>query len=256
MGLALEGYKAVVEMQFADFVSCGMNQLIQNIAKSHYRWSPALNITVRMPHGGGVGAGPFHSQSPEGWFMPHAGLKIVVPGTVEDAQNLLYSSLYDPNPVLFFEHKKLYRSLKEMVPEHPVYEALGTAKLRREGNDASIITYGMGVQWAQDLTDHYTKNGVSLEVLDLRCLAPLDLEAIKATVQKTGRVLLLQEPSLTMGPMSEVAALINEHCFEWLDAPVLRHAALDMPIPFNKNLEDGYFDLKAMNQKLEQLLSF
>lgn len=239
MGLALEGFKPIVEMQFADFVSCGMNQIIQNIAKSHYRWAPALNITIRLPHGGGVGAGPFHSQSPEGWFMPHSGLKIVVPGTVEDAQNLLYSSLLDPNPVLFFEHKKLYRSLKAVTPDAPKYEALGKAKVQREGTDATIITYGMGVQWAFDIADRYAEKGVSLEILDLRCLAPLDLEAIKTSVKKTGRVLLLQEPSITMGPMSEVSALINEHCFEWLDAPVQRVAALDMPIPFNKKLEEG-----------------
>ena len=256
VGLALEGFKPVVEMQFADFVSCGFNQIVQNIAPSHYRWSPPLNITIRLPHGGGVGAGPFHSQSPEGWFMQHSGLKIVVPGTVEDAQNLLYSSLLDPNPVLFFEHKKLYRSLKAITPDNAVYEPLGKARVQHQGSDATIITYGMGVQWAFDVVEEFKNKGVSLEVLDLRCLAPLDLEAIKATVQKTGRVLLLQEPSLTMGPMSEVSALINEHCFEWLDAPVMRHAALDMPIPFNKSLEDGYFDLKGLSSKVESLLHF
>lgn len=256
VGLALEGFKPVVEMQFSDFVSCGMNQIIQNIAKSHYRWSPALNITIRMPHGGGVGAGPFHSQSPEGWFMPHAGLKVVVPGTVEDAQNMLYSSLYDPNPILFFEHKKLYRSLKATIPDKATYEPLGKAKVQREGSDASIITYGMGVQWALDMAEEYAKKDISLEVLDLRCLAPLDLEPIKATVKKTNLVLLLQEPSLTMGPMSEVSALINEHCFEWLDAPVMRCASLDMPIPFNKKLEEGYMNLEQVNIELEKLLRY
>ncbi len=256
MGLALEGFKAVVEMQFADFVSCGMNQIIQNIAKSYYRWAPPLNITIRLPHGGGVGAGPFHSQSPEGWFMPHAGLKIVVPGTVEDAQNLLYSALYDPNPVLFFEHKKLYRSLREVTSDKARYEPLGKARVRRGGTDVSIITYGMGVQWALEAAAEFERKGRSIEVLDLRCLAPLDVEAIKATIQKTGRALLLQEPSLTMGPMSEVAALINEHCFEWLDAPVMRCAALDTPIPFNKELEDGYLNLKELNQKLRKILDY
>ncbi|RNC85219.1 MAG: dehydrogenase [Balneola sp.] len=256
LGLSLEGFKPVVEMQFADFVSCGMNQIIQNIAKSHYRWTPPMNITIRLPHGAGVGAGPFHSQSPEGWFMPHAGLKIVVPGTVEDAQNLLYSSLYDPNPVLFFEHKKLYRSLRSTTPDSVSYEPLGKAKIQRAGTDASIITYGMGVQWALELATELEKDRISLEILDLRCLSPLDLEAIKATVQKTNRVLLLQEPSLTMGPMSEVSALINEHCFEWLDAPVLRSAALDMPIPFNKGLEDGYLNLEGLKGKVEDLLAY
>ncbi len=256
VGLALEGFKPVVEMQFSDFVSCGMNQIIQNIAKSRYRWSPPLNITIRMPHGAGVGAGPFHSQSPEGWFMPHAGLKIVVPGTVEDAQNLMYSSLFDPNPVLFFEHKKLYRSLRATTPDHAVYEPLGKAKIQRSGTDATIITYGFGVQWAFELTDEYEKQGVSLEILDLRCLAPLDKEAIYQSVQKTGRVLLLQEPSITMGPMSEVSALINEHCFEYLDAPVLRAAPIDTPIPFNKKLEAGYLNLSTFKQKLNQLLEY
>ncbi len=256
VGLALEGFKPVVEMQFSDFVSCGMNQIIQNIAKSHYRWSPPLNITIRMPHGGGVGAGPFHSQSPEGWFMPHAGLKIVVPGTVEDAQNLLYSSLYDPNPVLFFEHKKLYRSLRAVTPDKPVFEPLGKAKVQREGTDISIITYGMGVQWALDLAYDYSKKDISVEVLDLRCLAPLDLEAIKSTVQKTGKVVLLQEPSLTMGPLSEVSALINELCFEYLDAPVMRHASLDMPIPFNKTLEDGYLQTAELSKKIDSLIEY
>ncbi len=256
VGLALEGFKPVVEMQFSDFVSCGMNQIIQNIAKSHYRWSPPLNITIRMPHGGGVGAGPFHSQSPEGWFMPHAGLKIVVPGTVEDAQNLLYSSLYDPNPVLFFEHKKLYRSLRATTPNQAAYEPLGKAKVQRQGTDATIITYGMGVQWALEAADEFAQKDISIEVLDLRCLAPLDYEAIKATVQKTNRVLLLQEPSMIMGPMSEVSAWINEHCFEDLDAPVLRCAALDMPIPFNKGLEDGYMNREQLNIQLKKLVDF
>ncbi len=256
IGLSLEGYKPVVEMQFSDFVSCGMNQIIQNIAKSKYRWSPGLNITIRMPHGGGVGAGPFHSQSPEGWFMPHSGLKIVVPGTVEDAQNLLYSSLFDPNPVLFFEHKKLYRSLRATTRDHAVYEPLGKAKIQREGTDASIITYGYGVQWALELAEEYEKQGVSLEILDLRCLAPLDKEAIYQTVRKTNRVLLLQEPSITMGPMSEVSALINEQCFQYLDAPVLRAAPIDTPIPFNKKLEAGYYNLDGLKEKMEKLLGY
>lgn len=256
IGLALEGYKPVVEMQFSDFVTCGMNQIIQNIAKSHYRWSPSLNITIRMPNGGGVGAGPFHSQSPEGWFMPHAGLKIIVPGTVEDAHNLLYSSLIDPNPVLFFEHKKLYRSLRAIVPDKATYEPLGTAKVQRTGTDASIITYGMGVQWALELAKDYEKKDISIEVIDLRCLAPLDFNAISSTVQKTNKVLLLQEPSLIMGPMSEVSAYINEYCFEYLDAPIFRCASLDMPIPFNKKLETGYLNLNEIENKLDRLLNY
>lgn len=251
MGLALEGFKPVVEMQFADFISCGFNQIVNNIAKTHYRWSPPLNITIRAPHGGGVGAGPYHSQSVEGWFMQIPGLKVVVPGTVEDAQNLLYSSLYDPNPVLFFEHKKLYRSLKADVSDKAQYQPLGKAKVRREGTDISVITYGMGVQWALSLAESYDKKGISLEIVDLRTLLPLDKETIRETVCNTGKVLLLQEPSLTMGPVSEISAIISEECFEWLDAPVMRCASLDMPIPHDKKLEDGFM----ANAKLEEMLN-
>ncbi|MEO1022728.1 MAG: thiamine pyrophosphate-dependent enzyme [Bacteroidota bacterium] len=256
VGLALDGFKPVVEMQFADFISCGMNQIIQNIAKSHYRWTPPLNITIRAPHGAGVGAGPFHSQSPEGWFMPHSGLKIVVPATVEDAQNLLFSAMIDPNPVLIFEHKKLYRSLKESVPEYPQYEELGKARVRRAGTDASIITYGMGVHWALKRAETFKTKGIELEVLDLRTLAPLDVHAILDTVKRTGRVLLLQEPSQTMGPMSEVSAIISEQAFSWLDAPVMRCSALDIPIPFNKQLEDGYLNSVAIDAQLTRLLEY
>lgn len=256
MGLALEGFKPVVEMQFADFISCGFNQIVNNIAKSHYRWTPPLNITIRAPHGGGVGAGPFHSQSVEGWFMQIPGLKVVVPGTVEDAQNLLYSSLYDPNPVLFFEHKKLYRSLRETVPDKATYEPLGKAKIRLEGSDATIITYGMGVQWALESAVAFEKEGRSIEVLDLRTLLPLDKEAIKTTVQKTGKILLLQEPSLTLGPLSEISAIITEECFEWLDAPVMRCASLDTPIPHDKGLEEGFLATSALSKKLKQLINY
>lgn len=256
MGLAMEGFKPVVEMQFADFISCGFNQIVNNIAKTHYRWSPPLNITIRAPHGGGVGAGPYHSQSVEGWFMQIPGLKVVVPGTVEDAQNLLYSSLYDPNPVLFFEHKKLYRSLREVTPDKATYEPLGKAKVRHEGTDASIITYGMGVQWALNIVDEYSQKGISLEVLDLRTLLPLDKDAIKTAVQKTGKVLLLQEPSLTLGPLSEISAIITEECFEWLDAPVIRCASLDTPIPHDKSLEDGFMANSKFKEKLSKLLEY
>lgn len=256
MGLALEGFKPVVEMQFADFISCGFNQIVNNIAKSHYRWAPPLNITIRAPHGGGVGAGPFHSQSVEGWFMQIPGLKVVVPGTVEDAMNLLYSSLYDPNPVLFFEHKKLYRSLKDQIPDKANYEVLGKAKIRREGKDATIITYGMGVQWALEVAKDYEKRGISLEILDLRTLLPLDKESIHKTVQKTGKVLLLQEPSLTLGPLSEISAIISEECFEWLDAPVIRCASLDTPIPHDKNLEGGFMADTNFESKLLKLLNY
>lgn len=256
IGLALEGFKPVVEMQFADFISCGFNQVINNLAKAQYRWMPSLNITIRAPHGAGVGAGPFHSQSPEGWFMQHPGLKIVVPATVDDAQNLLYSALHDPNPVLFFEHKKLYRSIREVTPDSCSIEELGKAKVRRDGTDATIITYGMGMHWALETAEEYAKKGIELEVIDLRCLAPLDLETVKKSVAKTNKVLLLQEPSTTLGPMSEISSLITEECFEVLDAPVMRCSSLDMPIPFSPKLEKEYLANSRLEEMIEKLLDY
>lgn len=256
IGLALEGFKPVVEMQFSDFISCGFNQIINNLAKAHYRWMPLLNITIRAPHGAGVGAGPFHSQSPEGWFMQHPGLKVVVPATVEDAQNLLYSALHDPNPVLFFEHKKLYRSIRETTPDHCNIEELGKAKVRRNGGDATIITYGMGVHWALAEAERQAENGTELEVIDLRCLVPLDLGTVKKSVAKTNKVLLLQEPAMTMGPMSELSALITESCFEDLDAPVMRCSSLDMPVPFSPKLEKEYLADHRLSAKIKELLNY
>lgn len=256
LGLAMEGFKPIVEMQFADFISCGFNQIINNIAKGQYRWMPPLNITIRAPHGAGVGAGPFHSQSPESWFMQHPGLKIVVPSSVEDAQNLLYSSLYDPNPVLFFEHKKLYRSIRDVTPDQCTPEKLGKAQITHKGTDATIITYGMGVHWAQEIENKYQEQGVDLEIVDLRCLAPLDLETIKQSVAKTNKVLLLQEPSTTLGPMSEISSLITEKCFEDLDAPVMRCSSLDMPVPFSPNLEKHYLADDRLVETLNKLLVY
>lgn len=256
VGLALEGFKPVVEMQFADFISCGYNQIINNISKAHYRWTPPLNITIRAPHGAGVGAGPYHSASPEGWFMQHPGLKIVVPATVEDAQHLLYSALYDPNPVLFFEHKKLYRSIRSITSDIAVPEPLGKATVRREGQEATIVTYGMGVHWALDLAETYAKQNIQLEIVDLRCLAPLDWETIRRSVEKTNRVLLLQEPSMSLGPMSELSALITENCFAQLDAPVMRCSSLDIPIPFSPSLEEGYLASARLEDTLNDLLAY
>jgi 2-oxoisovalerate dehydrogenase E1 component len=255
-GLALEGFKPVVEMQFADFASNGFNQIINNLSKSQYRWMPPLNITIRLPHGAGVGAGPYHSQSPEQWFMQHPGLKIVVPATVEDAQNLLYSALYDPNPVLYFEHKKLYRSIRAETPDHCRFEELGQAKIRREGSDATIVTYGQGVHWALDEAKKQAENDINLEVVDLRCLAPLDMETVQESVAKTNKVLLLQEPSMTLGPMSELSARITEACFEQLDAPVMRCSSLDMPVPFSRKLEKEYLADSRLHQMIEKLLSY
>lgn len=256
-GLALEGFRPVVEMQFADFITCGFNQIVNNIAKSHYRWSPPINVTIRAPYGGGVGAGPFHSQCPEGWFMQHSGLKIAVPATVEDAQIMTWSAIQDPNPTLIFEHKKLYRSLKGNFLDEIPFELLGKARVHRHGSDVSIITYGMGVHWANDLAEKMsTDRGISVEVLDLRSLAPLDAQAITKTVRKTGRVLLLQEPSGIMGPMSEIAAIIAETCFDRLDAPVLRCSSLDTPVPTNTTLEQGYLASNRLQSIFDKLMGY
>ncbi|MEX0770350.1 MAG: thiamine pyrophosphate-dependent enzyme [Balneolaceae bacterium] len=256
IGLSLEGFKPVVEMQFADFISCGYNQIVNNLSKGHYRWMPPLNVTIRAPHGAGVGAGPFHSQSPEGWFMSHPGLRILVPGTVDDAQNMLYSSLFDSNPTLFFEHKKLYRSLKEEIPGRCRFVDLDHAVVRRPGRDVSIITYGLGLQWAQEIAEEYEKSGVSLEIVDLRTLAPLDRNTLRKSVEKTSKVLLLQEPSQTLGPMSELSAIIMEECFEFLDAPVIRCSSLDTPVPFNRELEKGFLARYRLHEKLDTLLEY
>ncbi|HKJ46032.1 MAG TPA: thiamine pyrophosphate-dependent enzyme [Balneolales bacterium] len=256
-GLALEGFKPVVEMQFSDFITCGYNQIVNNLAKSHYRWSPPVNVTIRCPNGGGVGAGPFHSTCPESWFMQHPGLKIAVPGTVEDAHILTYSALLDPNPVIVFEHKKLYRSLKAETPDHVSFEPLGKAKIRREGSDATIITYGMGLQWALEIAEQYAhEKDINLEVLDLRTLVPVDFETISESLSKTNKALLLQEPGLTMGPMSEISSLITEHCFEYLDAPVMRCASLDTPVPTSAPLEKHYLANARLDQTLQKLLAY
>lgn len=255
-GLALSGFRPIVEMQFADFISCGYNQIVQNLSPSRYRWSGDVNVTIRGPHGAGAGAGPFHSQSPESWFMPHHGLKIAVPGTVEDAQILLYSAILDPNPVLVFEHKRLYRSQKGLLFDTIPYEPLGKAKLRRSGTDAVIITYGYGVTWAMELAQRFEAEAVSVGVLDLRTLRPLDTAAIAAAVKSAGRVLLLQEPSGFMGPMSEVAAFIAEECFEMLDAPLVRCSAIETPIPTHTALEGAYLPAGRAEAALRRLLAF
>ncbi len=256
IGLAMNGFKPVLEMQFADFISCGFNQIVNNLSKGHYRWMPNVNVTIRAPHGGGVGAGPFHSQSPESWFMQFPGLRVLVPSSVSDAQNMLYTALFDPNPVLFFEHKKLYRSIREITNDHCEIVDLEKASTVREGSDLSIITYGMGVYWAMEIVDEYQNEGVNLEILDLRSLAPIDWESIIKTVQKTGRVLLLEEPSEVLGPMSEISAGISEKAFKYLDAPVIRCSSIHTPIPFNKELEKGYLASYRLKEKLNQLIQY
>jgi len=256
IGLAIEGFKPVVEMQFADFITCGFNQIVNNLTKGRYRWMPDLNVTIRAPHGGGVGAGPFHSQTPEGWFMGLPGLRVLVPSTVQDAQDMLYSALYDPNPVLFFEHKKLYRSIKEITPDQCTFVDLEKARVAKEGNAATILTFGYGVIWGEEIAEIYAKNNISLEIIDLRSLAPIDWNTIQTSIEKTGRVLLLEEASEVMGPMSEIAAGISENCFEFLDAPVIRCSSLHTPIPFSKELEKGYLADHRLEDKLERLLAY
>ncbi|MDX1672038.1 MAG: thiamine pyrophosphate-dependent enzyme [Balneolaceae bacterium] len=256
IGLCLEGFNPLVEMQFADFISCGFNQVINNLAKGQYRWMPPLNITIRAPHGAGVGAGPYHSESPEGWFMQHPGLKIVVPATVEDAQHLLYSAMHDPNPVLFLEHKKLYRSIRAETPDYCIAEELGKAAIRREGRDATVVTYGLGLHWALDLAESFAERGVSIEIIDLRTLVPLDMETVEQSVTKTNRVLLLQEPSSMLGPMSEISSQITERCFKHLDAPIMRCSSIDTPVPFNRKLEEGYLASHRMQKIMDELLDY
>lgn len=254
LGLSLEGFKSMVEMQFADFVSVGLNQIVNNLAKIHYRWGQNADVVVRMPTGAGVGAGPFHSQSNEAWFTHIPGLKVVYPSTPEDAKGLLTAAINDPNPVLYFEHKHLYRSISGDVPKEYYATDIGKARKVREGSDVSIITYGMGVIWAESFTD---KNpDVSVEILDLRTLVPLDYKAIKATVSNTGKVLVLHEDTMTGGFGGEVAAWIGQHCFEYLDAPVMRCASLDTPVPFNRDLENQFLAESRLGEVMERLLQY
>lgn len=253
MGLSIMGMKAVVEMQFADFVSSGFNPIVNYLAKSYYRWNQTADVVIRMPCGAGVGAGPFHSQTNESWFYTVPGLKIVYPSSPADAKGLLIASIEDPNPVLFFEHKALYRSVYEEVPEGYYNRELGKAMTVCEGMDATIITFGAGVHWAKQLIK---EENLSLDLLDLRCLVPLDKEAIIKSVQKTGKVLLLTEDNLTGSVISDIAAFISEECFEYLDAPVMRLGSIDTPIPFEKSLESNYLPTKRLKEKIKELLKY
>lgn len=253
LGLNLKGYKAMIEMQFADFVSCGFNQIVNNLAKLHYRWGQNADVVIRMPTGGGVGAGPFHSQSNEAWFFHTPGLKVVYPSTPEDAKGLLLSSFEDPNPVLFFEHKALYRRLTSEVPDGYYTTPIGKARLAAEGNEVSVLTYGMGVHWALEICEELD---IQADILDLRTLLPLDYDAIKATVQKTNRVLILHEDTQTGGIGGELSAYISEHLFEHLDAPVLRAGSLDTPVPFSTILEEQFLPKERFRSQLERLLSY
>ena len=253
LGLSIKKKKSMVEMQFADFVTCGFNQIVNNLAKSHYRWGQNADVVVRMPTGAGSAAGPFHSQSNEAWFTHVPGLKVVYPSNPHDAKGLLCAAFEDPNPVLYFEHKMLYRSLSGPVPEAYYTTPIGQAALAAEGNELSIITYGMGVRWAlqtcQDL-------GVSADILDLRTLLPWDQEAVRKTVEKNGRVLILHEDTMTGGIGGEIAAWIGENCFEHLDAPVRRVASLDTAIPFAPPLEAAFLPQQRLREQVQALRNY
>jgi 2-oxoisovalerate dehydrogenase E1 component len=254
MGLALNGYKAIMEMQFADFVSCGFNQVINNLAKTHYRWEQPVDVVIRMPAGAGTGAGPFHSQSNEAWFTKTPGLKVVYPAFPDDAKGLLMAAIDDPNPVMYFEHKYLYRSISGEVPDGDYFVEIGKAKVIQEGQGASIITYGLGVHWAMDYAAKHPD--ISVEIIDLRSLQPWDKEAVEQSAKKTGRVLILQEDTLTNGFGSEIAAHLAEHCFKHLDAPIMRCASLDTAIPMNKALEDQFLAKSRLAETMEKLLAY
>lgn len=254
LGLSIKNMKAMVEMQFADFVSEGMTQIVNNLAKAHWRWGQPADVVVRMPTGAGTAAGPFHSQSNEAWFFHTPGLKIVYPSNPYDAKGLLCAALEDPNPYLFFEHKVLYRSVKDVIPDDYYTVEVGKAKLVSEGNDLSIITYGMGVHWAKEILN--TMPHVKADVLDLRTLLPWDKDAVEQTAKKTNRVLILHEDTLTGGIGGEIAAWVSEHCFQYLDAPVMRVASLDTAIPFAPTLEQNFLPKGRLKNKIEELLAF
>ena len=253
LGLSISGWKAMVEMQFADFVTCGFNQIVNNLAKIHWRWGQNADVVVRMPTGAGTAAGPFHSQSNEAWFTHTPGLKVVYPSNPFDAKGLLNASFEDPNPILFFEHKALYRSNKGTVPEGYYHIELGKAQVVSTGNQATIVTYGYGVHWAANVKE---EEGLDVEIIDLRTLLPLDTETIFQSVKKTGKVLVLHEDCLFGGIGGEISALINEHCFEYLDAPVVRVGSLDTPVPFAVSLEEQFLPATRFKEKLKSLLEY
>ncbi len=254
LGLSICGMKAMMEMQFADFVTEGFNQIINNLAKIHWRWGQNADVVIRMPTGAGVAAGPFHSQSNEAWFFHTPGLKVVYPSSPEDAKGLLLAAFEDPNPVLFFEHKALYRSTTGNVPDDYYTIEIGKAKTVCTGESISIITYGYGVHWAMEILKKHP--GISADVIDLRTLLPLDKEAIFSSVRKTGKAIVLHEDTLTGGIGGEISALISENCFESLDAPVIRVASLDTPVPFAAELENNFLPVSRFEEELLKLLKF
>lgn len=254
LGLSLEGFKSVMEMQFADFVTAGFNQIINNLAKIHYRWGQNADVVIRMPTGAGVGAGPFHSQSNEAWFVHTPGLKVVYPSTPHDAKGLMIAAINDPNPVMFFEHKALYRSVAGEVPGEYYEVEIGKARQVRTGGDVSIITYGMGVIWATEYADAHPE--ISIDILDLRTLLPLDYKAIRISVNNTGKALVLHEDTYTGGIGGEIAAWIAQNCFEFLDSPVMRCASLDTLVPFNTELEKNFLAKSRLDEMIQKLINY
>lgn len=254
LGLSISGMKAMVEMQFADFVTCGFNQIINNLAKMHWRWGQNADVVVRMPTGAGTAAGPFHSQSNEAWFFHTPGLKILYPSNPHDAKGLLNAAIEDPNPVLFFEHKLLYRSLKEEIPNDYYTIEIGKAATVTEGTDLTIITYGAGVHWSKEAMTKFPK--VSAEIIDLRTLLPLDTEAIYKAARKTGKVIVLHEDCMIGGIGGELVAMITENCFQSLDAPVLRVASLDTPVPFAVSLEKQFLPQERLLETIEKIINY
>ena len=254
LGLSIKGYKSVVEMQFADFVTCGFNQIVNNLAKTHYRWGEKADVVIRMPTGAGTGAGPFHSQSNEAWFTKTPGLKVVYPAFPYDAKGLLIAAIEDPNPVIYFEHKSLYRSLTGQVPEGHYTLEIGGSQVIREGKGFCILTYGLGVHWALSFINQYPE--LSVYLLDLYSLQPWDKEAVFKAVKATGKVIILHEDTLSSGFGAELSAWIAEHCFEYLDAPVMRCASLDTAIPMNKTLEESFLAKSRLPETVERLLNY
>ncbi len=255
LGLSIKGYKTMVEMQFADFVSCAFNQIVNNLAKSHYRWGQHADVVIRMPTGANTAAGPFHSQSNEAWFFHTPGLKIVYPSTPYDAKGLLNSALEDPNPYLYFEHKYLYRSVSGMVPDAYYTIPIGKANIVAEGDELTIVTYGLCVQWAKEIVDSLADSH-SIELIDLRTLLPWDKEMVSNSVKKTGKVLIVHEDTLTGGIGGEIAAWIGENLFSYLDAPVMREGSLDTAVPFAPVLEKNFLPKQRMIDKVQLLLAY
>lgn len=254
MGLSIQGIKSVVEMQFSDFASSGFNPIVNYLAKVHYRWGQNADVVIRMPCGAGVGAGPFHSQTNEAWFTKTPGLKVVYPAFPYDAKGLLATAINDPNPVLFFEHKALYRSLYQDVPTNYYTLPMGKAALLRKGSQITVVSYGMGVHWALEALDNHPD--IRADMIDLRTLQPLDMDTVYSSVKKTGKLIVLQEDSLFGGIASDIAALVMENFFPYLDAPVKRVASLDTPIPFARNLEDMYLPKDRFVTELLELLAY